>query len=319
MTHSEQPPADEFTVRAEAPEWYHECVAQKPQSAFTESDGCAIHYLLWPGKTPAADARGLLLIHGGGSHSHWWSFIAPFFTDNFRVAAMDLSGMGESGSREEYSAALRTGEIAAVIEAGGLSGSLQDGDDSRPFVVGHSFGGYQAMRYARYHGDELSGVVIVDSPIRPQTGQPPPRGRAAIGSKRVYDSFEEAVSRFRLMPPQYCDNEYLVEHIARRSVQQDEDGKWTWKFDAEAMGANRWDEPFSEHFAALSCRRALIHGELSNLITPDVLEHMKAMLQPHSPVIEIPEAQHHLFLDQPLAFTAALRALFAAWFVADAG
>lgn len=318
-TYPEQPPADEFSVRAEAPEWYHECVADEPQSAFTESDGCPIHYLQWPGKSPAADKRGLLLIHGGGSHSYWWSFIAPFFTNHFKVVAMDLSGMGDSGRREEYNAELRTNEIAAVIEAAGLAGSRVEGADNRPIIVGHSFGGYQAMRYARFHGDTLSGVVIADSPIRPPSPGEPPRRRAATGPKRVYDTFEEAVSRFRLMPPQYCDNEYLVEHIARRSLTQDEDGKWTWKFDAAAMGASRWDEPFDEHFAALTCRRALIHGELSNLVTPDVAEHMASILLPHSPMIEIPEAQHHLFLDQPLAFTAALRTLFAAWRVADAG
>jgi pimeloyl-ACP methyl ester carboxylesterase len=27
-------------------------------------------------------------------HSHWWSYIAPYFTRDFRVAAIDLSGMG---------------------------------------------------------------------------------------------------------------------------------------------------------------------------------------------------------------------------------
>lgn len=314
----EQPSGSDLTVRAEAPEWYHENMAQTPQSAFTESDGCSIHYLLWPGKNPVADDRGLLFIHGGGSHGHWWSFLAPFFTDHYRVAAMDLSGMGDSGRREEYDAAMRSGEIAAVIEAAGLAGSREDGWDTRPIVVGHSFGGYQAMRYARYHGDGLSGLVIADSPIRPQAG-PPRQRRAAIGPKRVYDSFEEAVSRFRLMPPQYCENEFLIEHIARRSLLRDEDGKWTWKFHAEAMGSSRLDEPFSEHFAALTCRRALMHGELSALVTPDVLDHMNSILYPHSPVIEIPEAQHHIALDQPLAFTAALRGLFAAWRVADAG
>ncbi|MBK6660167.1 MAG: hypothetical protein IPG43_19365 [Proteobacteria bacterium] len=34
---------------------------------------------------------------------------------------------------------------------------------------------------------------------------------------------------------------------------------------------------------------------------------------PLAPIIEIPEAQHHLLLDQPLAFVAALRTLLASW------
>jgi pimeloyl-ACP methyl ester carboxylesterase len=32
-----------------------------------------------------------------------------------------------------------------------------------------------------------------------------------------------------------------------------------------------------------------------------------------APVVEIPEAHHHLILDQPLAFVAALRTLLADW------
>ena len=32
-----------------------------------------------------------------------------------------------------------------------------------------------------------------------------------------------------------------------------------------------------------------------------------------APVVEIPQAQHHIMLDQPLAFVAALRALLMDW------
>ena len=34
-----------------------------------------------------------------------------------------------------------------------------------------------------------------------------------------------------------------------------------------------------------------------------------------APMIAVPEAHHHLFLDQPLAFVVALRALLAGWFI----
>jgi len=32
-----------------------------------------------------------------------------------------------------------------------------------------------------------------------------------------------------------------------------------------------------------------------------------------APMVEIPQAQHHIMLDQPLALVAALRALLADW------
>jgi pimeloyl-ACP methyl ester carboxylesterase len=38
-----------------------------------------------------------------------------------------------------------------------------------------------------------------------------------------------------------------------------------------------------------------------------------SLLAPGSPHIVIPEAEHHVMIDQPLAFVAALRALLTAW------
>ena len=34
---------------------------------------------------------------------------------------------------------------------------------------------------------------------------------------------------------------------------------------------------------------------------------------PRAPVVEVPEARHHVMLDQPLAFVAALRMLLDGW------
>jgi pimeloyl-ACP methyl ester carboxylesterase len=42
-------------------------------------------------------------------------------------------------------------------------------------------------------------------------------------------------------------------------------------------------------------------------------------MKPGAPYIEIPEADHHVMIDQPLAFVAALRALLAAWPAAKSG
>ena len=42
-------------------------------------------------------------------------------------------------------------------------------------------------------------------------------------------------------------------------------------------------------------------------------EYMYELLHRNAPIIEIPQAHHHLILDQPLAFIAAVRALLADW------
>ena len=69
------------------------------------------------------------------------------------------------------------------------------------------------------------------------------------------------MARFRLMPPQSCDNGFILDYIARHSLMPAEGGGWTWKFDGAALGARRFGEPFREYLQAVRCRAALIFGE----------------------------------------------------------
>src|SRR6185369_16059346 len=142
---------DDLEVRAAQPEWFRWAIAQPKQSRFVTVAGCPIHYLLWPAAPEASRKRGILFVHGGGAHAHWWSFIAPYFTRDFRVAAIDLSGMGDSGRRREYGSELRAEEMRAVIADAQLG--------ERPFVVGHSFGGFMTTKFASTYGDTLGGAV----------------------------------------------------------------------------------------------------------------------------------------------------------------
>jgi pimeloyl-ACP methyl ester carboxylesterase len=40
---------------------------------------------------------------------------------------------------------------------------------------------------------------------------------------------------------------------------------------------------------------------------------MASLAPPGSPLVEVPDADHHVMIDQPLAFVAALRGLLAGW------
>ena len=298
-------PDDLLVVRAATPDWFRWAVSSPKQSRSVVIEGCPIHYLVWPARQEGVGQRGLLFVHGGGAHANWWSYIGPYFTRHFRVAALDLSGMGDSGRRQSYSAALRVDEMRGVIADAGLG--------SHPFVIGHSFGGFMSMKFAAQFGDQLGGAVIVDSPIRsPEEEAERPLSPPRWANRRIYESFEAALARFRLMPPQSCDNDFIVEFIARRSLMPVAGG-WTWKFDGAAMGTRRFGEPFREYLQAVRCRAALIFGEKSALVSRATASYMSSLMGPLAPIVEVPEAQHHVMLDQPLAFVAALRMLLESW------
>jgi len=303
--------SDHLVVQPPAPDWFRHAIAVPKQSRSVTVEGCPIHYFLWPAEPAATRQRGLLFVHGGGAHANWWSFITPYFTRDYRVAAIDLSGMGDSGRRETYTSELRAKEMRAVIADAGLG--------ARPFVIGHSFGGFMTMKFGAQFGEELGGAVIVDSPIRsPEEEAQRPLSPPKWTNSRVYESFDAAVARFRLMPPQGCDNPFIVEFIARHSLKPVEGG-WTWKFDGAAMGTRRFGEPFREYLQAVRCRAALIFGEKSALVSRATASYMSSLMGPDAPIVEVPEAQHHVMLDQPLGFVAALRMLLELWIRAEGG
>jgi pimeloyl-ACP methyl ester carboxylesterase len=136
------------------PEWFQEALATPFREGWTSVAGPDIHYLEWGRRgTP-----GLVFVHGGAAHAHWWSFLAPMFATDWHAVALDLSGHGESGRRDVYSHEAWADEVLAVTDAAGFPGP--------PVVVGHSLGGMVTIQTAATHGDRLAGAVIVDAPVR---------------------------------------------------------------------------------------------------------------------------------------------------------
>jgi pimeloyl-ACP methyl ester carboxylesterase len=52
---------------------------------------------------------------------------------------------------------------------------------------------------------------------------------------------------------------------------------------------------------------------MSQLFTPESAEYVRELGGGDIPIIAVPEARHHLMLDQPLAFVTALRSILALW------
>jgi pimeloyl-ACP methyl ester carboxylesterase len=180
-----------------------------------------------------------------------------------------------------------------------------------PVIVGHSLGGMVTIQTAATHGDELAGAVIVDAPVR----RPSPESEEGSSGRAfrrpgVYDTEEQALSHFRLIPPQPSENDYIIDWIARHSIHETDAG-WTWKFDPALFKGTV--VPLRDQLASVRCRVALFTGDFSVVVPPDTAEYMYDLMGKVAPVISIPEAHHHLTLDQPLAFVAALRTLLADW------
>ena len=286
---------------AEPPVWFTAALAASREDRRVEVDGCAIHYLRWG--DPAKP--GVVLVHGGAAHAEWWSFIAPLLARQYHVVALDMSGHGDSGRRDEYPREVWAREVLAVAADAGFVGP--------PVLVGHSLGGLVSIVAASLYGERLAGAIIVDSPVRapdPES-QEGARGRA-FRNPKTYPDLATARQHFHLIPPQPCANRFIVDHVARHSLRETSEGEWTWKFDPRVFVRFSL-VPMSDYLAGARCRVAVFRAEFSPLVPLETAEYMYDLLDRNAPIVEIPQAHHHLILDQPLAFVAALRAILADW------
>ena len=130
-----------------------------PNDCYVELRGLPFHYRDWGG-----DGRQVLLLHGLASTCHIWDLVAPLLAEDFRIAAMDQRGHGQSAQVDDgYDFAAVLGDAAAMIEHLGWQ---------RPVVVGHSWGADVALELAVAHPESVSGLIFVDGGTIDISGRP---------------------------------------------------------------------------------------------------------------------------------------------------
>ena len=288
----------------ETPKWFLDALAQKPDIKTVKIKGSKISYNCWGEK----NKPGLIFVHGGMAHADWWNFITPYFLKTHRVIAMNLGGMGDSEWRKEYSTETWGLEIEGVCKKEKLK---------KPIIIGHSLGGMCGVYAASIMRKNLYGLVIVDTAILPPSDKPP-KFDFKIRANKIYKSLKEIKSRFRLVPGQIDALEYIMDYIAEKSIKKNKGG-WTWKFDPNYMKIFN-SESFLERQAVyrnklkgLKCRVAILRGEKSVIFPGSSAKYMHELMDKKSPIINVPEAHHHIMVDQPMALISALRSLIIDW------
>jgi pimeloyl-ACP methyl ester carboxylesterase len=280
-----------------APAWFRAAVATPFDSAAVDVTGATVRSRCWGPPGP-----GVVLVHGGAAHAGWWDHIGPLLASQRRVVAIDLSGHGDSDRRTEYGLLPWAAEILAQARAGGISG--------RPYVVGHSMGGYVSLAAAAEFVDDLAGVIVIDSPVPAATPGPElcPE-RVSARPLHHYQSRAAALSRFRVVPPDPYVLPYVQAHIAAQSLRRDAEG-WIWKFDQESL---RRDRRFPvELLPRIRCPVVILRAE-HGLITDDHVRRMTDGFGRRIPFVVLPGVGHHALLDDPLSLVVGLRTVLACW------
>ncbi|MEH6581206.1 MAG: alpha/beta hydrolase [Halioglobus sp.] len=295
---------------AATPEWFEEALATPRREGWLDSAGCPIHYFSWGDPSNP----GVLLLHGFLAHARCFAFIAPLLAKDYYVVAYDHSGMGDSGRREIYPNDVRLQELMDVARETGL---LDNG--RKPSIVAHSYGGEVGLTAMERCQEQFSLLVLCDTmTLRPERLKEhmkeggPPGSQDPKRSNRVYPDYETAKGRFVLSPAQKVNEAYLFDYMAYHSLKEVEGG-WSWKFHPSVFERTA---DAHEHLLAQGKRIAnapgplvIVYGEQSVLFDADSADYVRECGGGHIPMIGIPDARHHLMLDQPIAFVSVLRGI----------
>jgi len=290
---------------AATPAWFRNALACVPQRGTVQAEGATIETLSWG--DPAKP--GLFLLHGGAAHADWWSFIAPMFTDRFRVVAFSWSGMGQSDWRESY--AIR-GFAREAVEVARKTGLL-DGPVP-PIWMAHSFGGHPSLAAAVEMPEAMSALILIDTGGFPAPGVIENFVYSTRASP-VFATREEALARFRFVPPDREAPAFIRDFIAARSIlEQGSDAPgWRWRFDFSMWSRLDREPDVLDLLAAADLPVAFIMGGETQIMADDAADRIRELRSRLTPIVTVPDAGHHIMIDNPLAFVSAVNGLLAAW------
>jgi N-formylmaleamate deformylase len=240
----------------------------------------------------------LVVLPGITSPAISMDFVARELTDLVRPIVLDVRGRGLSDDGASYTLEDYAADVEAVIR--GL-------DVRRPLLLGHSMGARIAAVTAARSAVPLRGTVLVDPPMSGPARGPYPTTLSAFQSqldqaRRGTDADEVALSW-----PRWPRRERELR------------ARWLASCGAEAVAATHRGfetEDFFDTWPAVPAPSVLLYGAQSPVVTrAGATEAARA--NPAARLVEIPDAGHMVFWDNPGAALAALREALSRWAPGD--
>ena len=264
-------------------------------SRFVEANGVKLHYLDYG----TAGRRPMLCVHGGAAHAHWFDFVAPGLTPDYHVLALDLRGHGDSAWADPHTYSFQ-------IYAEDVNAFVEKLDLREVVLIGHSMGGMISLVHAATHPGRVGRLVIVDSIMLMPMENVAKMQEFGARPAKSYATQEELIARYRLEPAatQMAAPE-VIHRMALHSGRQDAGGRWQHKADRRVYANFRQIEGMPL-WGQVKVPALVIRGEHSTRFAPGVLAEIRA-LAPQVQMAEVPASDHHITLDNPLGFVAAVQ------------
>lgn len=249
----------------------------------------------------------ILVLHGGPGFDQ--GYLRPglgALSVDAQLVFVDLRGQGRSGrpSLETCTLEQMADDVAALCALLGIG---------EPVVFGHSAGGFVALHLALRHPGMVSGLILCDSAptLAPVPDNDPPPSLAARSSAEAVEvaarlfsgdfSPETRDAFARLVAPYYAGPEHTEVPGQLMSLSGFTDDVARYFF---GVLAPRYD--LRPHLKDISAPTLVIVGRY-DWVCPPVGSRILAAGIPNAQLVEIPEAGHFGFSEEPRAFGDAVR------------
>ncbi|USR40525.1 alpha/beta fold hydrolase [Ectopseudomonas hydrolytica] len=238
-----------------------------PPSQFVELDGLSVH-LRDQGRRD--DPEPIVLLHGTSASLHTWEGWVTELAKQRRVISLDLPGFGLTGPFPDgdYRLERYTGFLLTLLDR------LQV---PRAVLVGNSFGGQLAWRFALAHPERSARLVLVDAAGYPRNAESVPIGfrlagvpaLAPVMSRLLPRAMIESSLRNVYGDPDKVDDE-LVERYYQLTLREGNRQALRQRFAQAPSGE------LHERIGELQLPTLIIWGGRDRLIPPDNAEHFAA-------------------------------------------
>lgn len=263
---------------------------------FVSVDGLRLHYLDWgnPGKTP------LIMLHGIGRDAHSFDHIAPQFSRDHHVIAVDLRGHGDSAWHPDgaYLVEDLVKDLEGLVEQGSLRGLV---------LLGNSTGGRVAQVYAGLHPDRVRALIVEDvGPERPQDV-------AAGFARRVQQEAngwgsEDELMAFLKTQGSTVSEDLLRAH-ARSATKRREDGRLVWKRDPNLVKGFVPTELW-QYVRRITSPTLYVLGGRSTIVSVETQQQLKQTIA-GCEIRVMPGLGHYPHLEAPTAYIEIVREFLA--------
>lgn len=245
---------------------------------FVEVNGLRLHYLDYG----SAAKPPFIMLHGISRVAHQFDHLAPYFTANYHVIAIDMRGHGDSAWSPE--GAYLVEDYVKDLEAFADKLNLRD-----LTLLGNSTGGRVVQVYAGLHPDRVSRLIVEDVGPERTNDIASAFARQVEAEKDGWSSEDELVAYLKRSNAR--TPEPILRTYAHFAAKARNDGRIVWKRDPN-LAKGFVPTELWQYVGKIQCPTIYIIGGASRIVPPETQARLKATL-PNVRIVVMPGLGHY--------------------------